>query len=66
MGYRDESTWVDGDDVNAAGSHRFHIMSAVEASLKRLGTDHIDVYYLHRWDAVNANCRIATGLSMIV
>lgn len=40
-----------GEDVNDAGSHRFHIMSAVEASLKRLGTDHIDVYYLHRWDA---------------
>lgn len=40
-----------GDDVNESGSHRFHIMSAVEASLKRLGTDHIDVYYLHRWDA---------------
>ena len=39
-----------GEDVNAAGSHRFHIMSAVEASLKRLNTDHIDVYYLHRWD----------------
>ncbi len=39
-----------GDDVNDSGSHRFHIMSAVEASLKRLGTDHIDVYYLHRWD----------------
>lgn len=36
-----------GDDVNAAGSHRFHIMSAVEASLERLGTDHIDIYYLH-------------------
>ena len=40
-----------GEDVNSAGSHRFHIMSAVEASLERLGTDHIDVYYLHRWDA---------------
>ncbi|RKU30439.1 NADP-dependent oxidoreductase [Candidatus Poribacteria bacterium] len=40
-----------GDDVNESGSHRFHIMSAVEASLNRLGTDHIDVYYLHRWDA---------------
>ncbi len=40
-----------GDDVNENGSHRFHIMSEVEASLKRLGTDHIDVYYLHRWDA---------------
>lgn len=48
-----------GDDVNESGSHRFHIMSAVEESLKRLGTDHIDVYYLHRWDAAT---RIAESL----
>ena len=48
-----------GDDVNESGSHRFHIMSAVEASLKRLSTDHIDVYYLHRWDA---STRIAESL----
>ena len=48
-----------GDDVNEAGSHRFHIMSAVEASLERLGTDHIDVYYLHRSDA---STRIAESL----
>ncbi|MDE0089230.1 MAG: aldo/keto reductase [Candidatus Poribacteria bacterium] len=48
-----------GDDVNESGSHRFHIMSAVEASLKRLGTDHIDVYYLHRWDS---STRIAESL----
>lgn len=48
-----------GDDVNENGSHRFHIMSAVEASLKRLGTDHIDVYYLHRWDL---STRIAESL----
>lgn len=48
-----------GDDVNASGSHRFHIMAAVEASLKRLDTDHIDVYYLHRWDA---STRIAESL----
>lgn len=48
-----------GGDVNESGSHRFHIMSAVEASLERLDTDHIDVYYLHRWDA---NTRIAESL----
>ena len=48
-----------GEDVNASGSHRFNIMSAVEASLKRLDTDHIDVYYLHRWDA---STRIAESL----
>ena len=41
--------------------NRFHIMSAVEASLKRLDTDHIDVYYLHRWDASTPNSGITTG-----
>ena len=48
-----------GDDVNQSGSHRVNIMSAVEASLQRLGTDYIDVYYLHRWDA---STRIAESL----
>lgn len=48
-----------GDDVNQSGSHRVNIMSAVEASLQRLGTDYIDVYYLHRWDV---STRIAESL----
>lgn len=48
-----------GDDVNQSGSHRVSIMSAVEASLKRLCTDYIDVYYLHRWDV---STRIAESL----
>jgi len=39
-----------GDDVNARGATRKHIMSAVEASLKRLNTDYIDVYFIHRFD----------------
>jgi aryl-alcohol dehydrogenase-like predicted oxidoreductase len=39
-----------GPDVNARGSTRRHIMNAVEASLKRLNTDRIDVYFLHRFD----------------
>jgi aryl-alcohol dehydrogenase-like predicted oxidoreductase len=37
-------------DVNAMGVSRRHIMSAVEASLRRLGTDRIDVYFIHRFD----------------
>lgn len=37
-------------DVNARGSSRRHIIRAVEASLKRLNTDCIDVYFLHRFD----------------
>lgn len=38
------------DDVNARGGNRRHILSAVEASLKRLGTDRIEVLFMHRWD----------------
>jgi aryl-alcohol dehydrogenase-like predicted oxidoreductase len=37
-------------DVNAMGASRRHIMSAVEASLRRLATDRIDIYYVHRFD----------------
>jgi len=40
------------EDVNAVGLSRFHIMNSVEASLKRLGTDYIDLYQIHGFDAV--------------
>jgi len=39
-----------GDDVNAGGLSRRHITLAVEASLKRLGTDRLDFYFLHNFD----------------
>jgi len=39
-----------GQDVNARGSHRQHIRHAIEASLRRLNTDYIDLYFLHRFD----------------
>lgn len=39
-------------DVNARGANRRHIPRAVEASLRRLGTDRLDVLFMHRWDAV--------------
>lgn len=39
-----------GPGQNERGASRKHIMSAVDASLRRLGTDHIDLYQLHRWD----------------
>lgn len=41
-----------GDDINARGGNRRHILKAVEASLQRLGTDRLDVLLMHRWDAV--------------
>jgi aryl-alcohol dehydrogenase-like predicted oxidoreductase len=43
-----------GKDVNARGSSRYHLVRAVEASLRRLGTDRIDIYYLHRFDDLTA------------
>jgi aryl-alcohol dehydrogenase-like predicted oxidoreductase len=38
-------------DVNARGTSRRHVVRAVEASLRRLGTDRIDVLFLHQFDA---------------
>ncbi|KPC53880.1 aldo/keto reductase [Amantichitinum ursilacus] len=35
---------------NAGGNHRKNLLRALEGSLKRLGTDYIDLYYLHTWD----------------
>ncbi len=38
--------------VNDRGSSRYHLVRAVEDSLRRLGTDRIDIYFLHRFDDV--------------
>ncbi|RYE10028.1 MAG: aldo/keto reductase [Sphingobacteriaceae bacterium] len=39
-----------GPGQNDKGLSRKHIMSAIDASLKRLGTDYVDLYQIHRWD----------------
>src|SRR6267142_1199619 len=41
-----------GNDPNAAGNHRKSMMQALEASLKRLQTDYIDLYWVHIWDGI--------------
>src|SRR5882724_3731533 len=40
------------DDPNDVGSSRFHLLASIEAALKRLGTDHIDLFQLHGFDAL--------------
>ena len=39
-----------GKGSNNQGLSRKHILSAIDASLKRLGTDYVDLYQIHRWD----------------
>lgn len=46
-----KTTFRFGEGPNNLGSSRYHILEAVEGSLKRLGTDHIDIYHMHGFDA---------------
>jgi len=47
-----KATFRFGDGPNDAGSSRHHLLQACEASLRRLGTDHIDIYHMHGFDSL--------------
>jgi aryl-alcohol dehydrogenase-like predicted oxidoreductase len=47
-----KSFFPTGAGPNDGGSSRYHILNAIDASLKRLGTDYIDVYHMHGFDAL--------------
>lgn len=42
--------WPMSDDINDRGLSRKHIFESIDKSLKRIGTDYIDIYYCHRFD----------------
>jgi len=46
-----KATFRSGDGANEVGSSRFHLIRAVEGCLRRFGTDHIDLFQLHGYDA---------------
>ena len=54
------------DDVNSAGGNRRHVSRAVEASLKRLKTDRLDVLFMHRWEPLAPLEEVLRGLEDLV
>ncbi len=55
-----------GTDPNAAGNQRKNMVQAVEASLRRLHTDYIDLYWVHIWDQLTPVEEVMRGLDDLV
>ncbi len=53
-------------DPNAGGNGRKHIMEAVHASLRRLRTDYIDLYWMHAWDTLTPVEEVVSTLDGLV
>jgi aryl-alcohol dehydrogenase-like predicted oxidoreductase len=49
-------------DPNSGGNHRLNIVRSVEQSLRQLGTDRIDLFYLHGWDFTTCPDEVMRGL----
>jgi len=60
------SNAVPGRDANAGGNQRKNMVQAVEASLKRLRTDYIDLYWLHAWDQITPAEEVMRGFDDLV
>jgi aryl-alcohol dehydrogenase-like predicted oxidoreductase len=60
------SNAIPGKDPNAAGNHRKSMVQAVEASLKRLQTGYIDLYWVHIWDGITPVEEVMRALDDLV
>ncbi|ROU04882.1 aldo/keto reductase [Lysobacter enzymogenes] len=60
------SLCTDPGDPNAGGNHRKNLRRSVEASLRRLGTDYLDLLYLHAWDATTPVEEVMRGFDDLV
>jgi len=61
-----KGTFSMGSGPNDLGSSRHHLVQACEASLKRLGTDYIDIYHLHGFDALTPVEEVLSTLNNFV
>jgi aryl-alcohol dehydrogenase-like predicted oxidoreductase len=57
---------TDPGDPNAGGNHRRNMVRSVEASLRRLDTDYLDLLYLHAWDGTTPVEEILRGMDDLV
>ncbi len=61
-----KATFRTGSGANDVGSSRFHLIRSVERALKRLGTDYIDLYQMHGFDAATPVEETLSGLDDLV
>jgi aryl-alcohol dehydrogenase-like predicted oxidoreductase len=54
------------DDPNGGGAHRKSLVQSLEASLRRLGTDYLDVYWVHIWDVFTPVEEVTRALDDVV
>lgn len=58
--------WPMSDNVNDRGLSRKHIMESVENSLRRIGTDYLDIYFCHRYDSETPVEEVARAMDDLI